>query len=50
MVAASLKKDRTISAIASAAKTGSVGDGKIFVSEVKDAVRIRTGDRGDDAL
>lgn len=42
--------DRTISAISAAAKTGAVGDGKIFLSDVKDAVRIRTGDRGDDAL
>ena len=42
--------DRTVNAITSAAKTGSVGDGKIFISEVKDAVRIRTGDRGDEAL
>jgi nitrogen regulatory protein P-II 1 len=42
--------DRTISAISSAAKTGSVGDGKIFVSDIKDVVRIRTGDRGEEAL
>ena len=42
--------DRTLSAIASAAKTGSVGDGKIFVSDVGQVVRIRTGDRGEDAL
>ena len=42
--------DRTLGAITAAAKTGAVGDGKIFVSEVKDVVRIRTGDRGDDAL
>ena len=42
--------DRTVSAVASAAKTGSVGDGKIFVSDVGQVVRIRTGDRGEDAL
>jgi nitrogen regulatory protein P-II 1 len=42
--------DRTISTIVSAAKTGAVGDGKIFVSEVKDVVRIRTGERGEEAL
>ncbi|MBI1992274.1 MAG: P-II family nitrogen regulator [Candidatus Omnitrophica bacterium] len=41
---------RITSAIASAAKTGSVGDGKIFISQVEDAVRIRTGDRGEEAL
>lgn len=42
--------DRTISAIASAAKTGGVGDGKIFISEVKEVVRIRTGEKGEEAL
>ena len=42
--------DRLISTLTSAAKTGAVGDGKIFVSEIKDVVRIRTGDRGEDAL
>ena len=42
--------DRMLSAITSAAKTGAVGDGKIFVSDIKDVIRIRTGDRGDDAL
>jgi len=42
--------DRIISAIASAAKTGGVGDGKIFISEVKEVVRIRTGEKGEDAL
>ena len=36
-----------IDAIAGAAKTGEVGDGKIFVLPVDDAVRIRTGERGD---
>jgi nitrogen regulatory protein P-II 1 len=41
---------RTVSTIVSAAKTGAVGDGKIFVSDVTDVVRIRTGDRGEDAL
>jgi nitrogen regulatory protein P-II 1 len=41
---------RITSAITSAAKTGAVGDGKIFISQVEDAVRIRTGDRGEDAL
>jgi len=33
-----------------AARTGEVGDGKIFVSTVEQAIRIRTGERGDDAL
>jgi len=39
-----------IEAIERAAKTGRIGDGKIFVSAVEEAVRIRTGDRGDAAL
>jgi nitrogen regulatory protein PII len=33
-----------------AAQTGQIGDGKIFVSELKDIVRIRTGETGEDAL
>ena len=39
-----------IAAIMTAAKTGSIGDGKIFVSDVLDAVRIRNDDRGEAAL
>ncbi|MFN3728467.1 MAG: P-II family nitrogen regulator [Fimbriimonadaceae bacterium] len=39
-----------IEAITSAARTGEIGDGKIFVSDVIDAIRIRTGERGDAAL
>ena len=42
--------DRIIAAIVKAAKTGNVGDGKIFVSDIRDAVRIRTGERGEGAL
>ena len=42
--------DRLTSAITSAAKTGAVGDGKIFISDVKEAVRIRTGEKGEEAL
>lgn len=38
------------SAIESAAKTGEIGDGKIFISTVEEAVRIRTGERGEGAL
>ena len=37
-------------AIIKAARTGSIGDGKVFVSEVGQAVRIRTGEMGDEAL
>jgi nitrogen regulatory protein P-II 1 len=39
-----------IDAIEKSAKTGRIGDGKIFVSHVEEAVRIRTGERGDDAI
>jgi nitrogen regulatory protein P-II 2 len=42
--------EQTIEAIASAAKTGKIGDGKIFVFEVEQAIRIRTGESGPDAL
>ncbi|MBX3272630.1 MAG: P-II family nitrogen regulator [Sandaracinaceae bacterium] len=39
-----------IEAVEKAAKTGRIGDGKIFVSPVEEAVRIRTGERGEDAI
>jgi nitrogen regulatory protein P-II 1 len=39
-----------IAAILKAAQTGRIGDGKIFVSTIDDAIRIRTGERGDDAI
>ena len=42
--------ERAVEAILQAAKTDRIGDGKIFVTEVLDAVRIRTGERGADAL
>jgi len=42
--------DVVINAIAEAAKTGEIGDGKIFVSPVETVVRIRTGDRDSSAL
>ena len=41
---------QVVGAIQKAANTGKIGDGKIFVSEVLDAVRIRTGERGSDAV
>jgi nitrogen regulatory protein P-II 1 len=44
------KLDAVISAISTAARTGEIGDGKIFVSPVENAIRIRTGDRGVEAL
>ena len=42
--------DAAIEAITSAAKTGKIGDGKIFVSDISQAIRIRTGEDGADAL
>lgn len=39
-----------VAAIVKAAKTGKIGDGKVFVSDVVDAVRIRTGETGDNAV
>lgn len=41
---------KVVDAIASAARTGKIGDGKIFISEVRDVIRIRTGERGPDAM
>jgi len=41
---------QAVDAIIKAAKTGKIGDGKVFVSAVEDAVRIRTEDRGDAAV
>lgn len=42
--------ERAIEAIQQAAQTGRIGDGKIFVSSIEEAIRIRTGERGGDAI
>ena len=42
--------DAVVAAICEAANSGEIGDGKIFVQAVEDCARIRTGERGDDAL
>ena len=42
--------ERTVEAIANAAQTGRIGDGKIFVTAIESALRIRTGERNEDAL
>ena len=42
--------DRAVGAIMSAAKPGRIGDGKIFVFDLKQAIRIRTGETGDQAV
>ncbi|HVN85136.1 MAG TPA: P-II family nitrogen regulator [Candidatus Binatia bacterium] len=44
------KAPRVIEAICNAARTGQIGDGKIFVVSLDEAVRIRTGERGHDAI
>jgi nitrogen regulatory protein P-II 1 len=42
--------DAAVTAIIEAAKTDKIGDGKIFVSSIEQAIRIRTGESGEDAL
>jgi len=42
--------ERVVEAVAAAAQTGRIGDGKIFVSTIDEAIRIRTGERGNDAV
>jgi nitrogen regulatory protein P-II 1 len=50
MVVPDSRVEQVIDAIAAAARSGKIGDGKIFVSSVDEAVRIRNGDRGEIAL
>jgi nitrogen regulatory protein PII len=50
MVVSDDQAPRAVEAILRVAKTGKIGDGKIFVAEVEEAVRIRTGERGTEAL
>ena len=42
--------ERAVEAIINASRTGSIGDGKIFVSSIEEVIRIRTGERGEDAI
>ena len=42
--------DKAVEAIQNSAKTGRIGDGKIFISSIEDAIRIRTGETGGEAL
>jgi len=44
------RMDDVINAIAESARTGEIGDGKIFVYNMQDIIRIRTGERGDEAV
>lgn len=50
MVVADNRVDAAIEAIQTAAHTGRIGDGKIFISPIESAIRIRTGETGDEAL
>ena len=50
IVAPNERVDVAIAAIIKAAKTGKIGDGKVFVSNIEDAIRIRTDERGDKAV
>ena len=42
--------EKTVQAVLRAARTGEIGDGRIFITPVEDSIRIRTGERGDIAL
>ena len=50
LVVADSRSEEVIKALAAAARTGKIGDGKLFVYDVTDAVRIRNDDRGEAAL
>ena len=50
LVVASSRTEEVLETLAAAARTGQIGDGKIFVSGVAEAIRIRNGDRGESAL
>lgn len=50
IIATAAQTPKIVEAIEKAAKTGKIGDGKIFVTPVDDVVRIRTGESGEDAI
>jgi nitrogen regulatory protein P-II 1 len=50
LVVSSARADEVINTLAAAARTGKIGDGKVFVFEVAEAIRIRNDDRGESAL
>ena len=50
LIVADNQLDAELDAIESSAKTGRIGDGKIWVTDIVDVVRIRTGERGDSAI
>jgi nitrogen regulatory protein P-II 1 len=50
VVVADSLADKVVSTIQDKAKTGKIGDGKIFISDINDIIRIRTGERGETAI
>jgi nitrogen regulatory protein PII len=50
IVVADVDAEKVVKTISSAARTGKIGDGKIFILPAEDAIRIRTDERGEDAL
>lgn len=50
LVVRDINADKTIKAIMEHARTGDIGDGRIFISPIDDSIRIRTGERGDISL
>ena len=50
MIVASTRADEVVRTVMTAARTGNIGDGKIFIYDVADAIRIRNDDRGESAL
>ena len=50
LVLEEIQVERAVEAIQQAAQTGRIGDGKIFITSVEEVIRIRTGERGKDAI
>jgi nitrogen regulatory protein PII len=50
LVVSDSRTDEAVAAIVKAAKTGKIGDGKVFVSNIEEAIRIRTEEKGDQAV
>ncbi len=50
IVVRDINLEKTVNAILSSAKTGEVGDGKIFISDIDESYRIRNGEKGDESL
>jgi nitrogen regulatory protein P-II 1 len=50
IVVSDAESEKAIKVVCDAARTGNIGDGKIFLVPVADAIRVRTGERGDDAV